>query len=95
MAIRLPDLTVPPVPYLPSATHRFLAGKDFEASSGGLPRGRIRVYDTGQSTGYHEFLKRSGAEEGDIMVADFDLILSRVSLRLEADDLLDDTAYES
>ena len=56
--------------------------------------GTIRVYDTGVSTGYKSFLRRAEAEEGDVLVADFDLVETAVTLHLEIDEILDYDAYE-
>ncbi len=59
----------------------------FEAvSERGVPCGRVSVYEQGSSGGYATFLTRSGADEGDVLFAHFDLVEGTVRLSL-GDDL--------
>jgi hypothetical protein len=75
---------------MPSAIRRLVAGGEFSAfSESGLPSGRIRVTEDGQSSGYGPFLARSGADEGDILIVEFDLTEHTACLRLGDDDTLE------
>jgi len=76
VGVRLPDLKSRAafIFLMPSAIRRLVADAEFSAfSESGLPSGRIRVREDGQSWGYGAFLERSGADEGDILIVEFDL----------------------
>jgi hypothetical protein len=75
---------------LPAAVKRFVVGRDFIATTErGTVCGKIRVYENGTSWGYDDFLARSGADEGDVLLAKFDLTRPSVTLILGDDDLLE------
>jgi hypothetical protein len=92
VGVRLPDLrSVASFIFLiPSAMRRLVADGEFSAfSESGLPSGRIRVTEDGQSWGYGRFLERSGADEGDIFIVEFDLAERTALLRLGDDEDLE------
>jgi hypothetical protein len=92
VGVRLPDLrSVASFSFLmPSAMRRLVADGEFSAfSESGLPSGRIRVTEDGQSWGYGRFLARSGADEGDILIVEFDLGERTALLRLGDDEDLE------
>jgi len=67
---------------IPAAISRYLRGRTFEAcnSSTGKACGQVVVTDEGTSYGYSPFLRHAAAEEGDVLVADFDFTSSKVVL---------------
>jgi hypothetical protein len=68
---------------IPSAIRRVVADREFLASSeSGIPSGKIRVMEDGQVWGYSPFLARSGADEGDILIVEFDLTANTAILQL-------------
>jgi hypothetical protein len=78
---------------IPSAVRHVLPTKDFVAESeGGHPLGRFRVYDQGQCVIPRDFLVRNGADEGDLLLAEFDLVSSVVKFALEDDERLEQIA---
>ena len=91
MAVRLPASYQAGVFGIPSAIQRYVEGRDFAArSEDGSLCGTIRVGEEGTSWGFGPFLSRNGADEDDILVADFDLANDAVTLRLGSDDLLEE-----
>jgi hypothetical protein len=48
--------------------------------------GRVRIYENGNSSGYAPFLRQAGADEGDILMAEFDLTSASVVLRLAGEE---------
>ena len=96
IAIRLPQHFENQVFGIPSALERLLAGRDFDAvDDDGVSCGRVRVYSSGQAAGYAPFLRRSGADEGDLLIVRFDLALGSVILGLTDDDGLDELSPQS
>jgi hypothetical protein len=90
IAFRLPADIESQVFGIPGAVKRFIAGQDFEGlAEDGSSCGRIRVYDYGISAGYGTFLKRAGADEGDVLMAKFDLVRRSVELSLTDDEELE------
>jgi len=92
VGVRLPDLkSVSSFIFLmPSAMRRLVADGEFSAfSESGLPSGRIRVTEDGHCWGYGPFLERSGADEGDIFIVEFDLAERTALLRLGDDEDLE------
>ncbi len=91
VAIRLPADLQTQVFGIPADARRYLVDRDFRAESeDGTQCGRVRIYSSGTSTGYAEFLRRSGADEGDIMLAQFNLVTGIVSLGLIDDEDLEE-----
>jgi hypothetical protein len=75
---------------------RFLAGRQFATKDeDGVSYGNIRVNDEGSSYGFGPFLRQRGADEGDILIAAFDLSGSTASLRLGGDELLEEISPET
>lgn len=68
---------------VPRALRPYVAGRTFEAvDDGGTRVGRVRWDENGTSWGYSGFLQASGARDGDILIADFDLLNASVLLQL-------------
>lgn len=67
---------------IPGAISRYLCGRTFEACnrSTGKVCGQVVVTDEGTSYGYSPFLRHVAAEEGDVLMADFDVTSSKVAL---------------
>lgn len=53
------------------------------------PVGTVVVDEDGMSWGYGPFLRRYGADEGDVLVIEFDVAAAEVTLRLEGFEHLD------
>jgi hypothetical protein len=69
---------------VPRAYVRLLASLTFTALNPlGEVVGQVRFNDTGTSWGYSPFLQAAGAEEGDVVIADFDLSSRTCRLSLE------------
>ncbi len=68
---------------LPGAVKRYLLGRDFAAIlPDGTRTGTVRVDDEGTSWGYGPALRRSGARDGELMLLDFDLAGSTVTIHV-------------
>jgi hypothetical protein len=69
---------------MPGAIKRYLAGRQFAVKDDdGIDYGSIRVNDEGSSYGFSSFLRQRGADEGDILIAEFDLNGGTALFRLE------------
>jgi hypothetical protein len=55
----------------------------------------MRVNDEGTFYGFGSFLRQRGADEGDILIAEFDLNGSTALLRLGDDELLEEISPET
>lgn len=89
VAIRLPEDPTSVLPHVPSAIGRYLVAQEYVArTTAGTDCGRIRIYENGNSFGYAPFLRQAGADEGDILLAEFDLVLATAVLSLVDDDQL-------
>lgn len=65
------------------ALRPYLAGRVFEAIDGaGADAGRVRWDENGTSWGYSVFLQRFKARDGDVLIADFNLVDGSVTLSL-------------
>jgi hypothetical protein len=79
----------------PAGTRSFLAGQKFAAfSHDGVPFGTVGVTQDGSVYGLSTFQSQSGCDPGDILVFEFDLAESRVTLVLGDEELLDRYAPE-
>ena len=91
IATRLPSRLNNYTLYIPSAIVRFLYGRRFVVrSKDGGEEGIVVIDEKGISWGYGSFLSRQGADEDDILLAEFDLVHEQVTLKLEAEDFLDE-----
>jgi hypothetical protein len=52
----------------------------------------VRIYENGNSSGYGPFLRQAGADEGDILLAEFDLSSRCAVLRLMDEEQLEELA---
>ena len=97
MAARLPAAHVGnPVLGIPGPIKRYLAGRQFTVSDDdGIPHGAVRVNNEGTSYGFGPFLRQRGGDEGDILIAEFDLQKSTALLRLGNDEVLEEMSPES
>jgi hypothetical protein len=81
---------------MPGAIKRYLAGRQFAAKDDdGIDHGSVRINDEGASYGFGSFLRQRGADEGDILIAEFDLNGGTALLRLGDDELLDEISPET
>ena len=81
---------------MPGAIKRYLAGRKFAAKDDdGIEHGNVRINDEGSSYGFGPFLRQRGADEGDILIAEFDLNGGTALLRLGDDELLDEISPET
>jgi hypothetical protein len=90
LTVEIPSVTGP-VLGIPSAIARYLAGRQFDAQTlEGMPTGTVVINEEGSSWGYGPFLRRRGAEVGDVMTLKFDLVTRSVTLSLGDDTALDE-----
>ena len=91
IAWRLPGSATGLVLGVPGAVRRYLTSTTFQAYTKDDERacGQIGVNDGGSSYGYVRFLQYSGADEGDTLLAEFDLGSRRVTLSIG-----DETVFE-
>jgi hypothetical protein len=81
---------------IPGAIKRYVSGRDFSGKDeDGIPRGIIRINDEGASYGFGPFLRQRGADEGDILVTEFNLEHGEALLRLGNDELLEEISPET
>lgn len=81
---------------MPGAIKRYLAGRQFTLKDDdGIDHGSMRVNDEGSFYGFGSFLRQRGADEGDILIAEFDLNGGTALLRLGDDELLEEISPES
>ena len=80
-----------PVIGVPSAIVRYVAGRHFSAvTQDESPVGTVVVDEKGTSWGYGPFLRRRGAETGDVLTIRFDLTSDHAVLTLTDSGDLDD-----
>lgn len=78
-----------PVIGVPSAIGRYVADRRFKAKTKeGMPAGTIAVDERGVSWGYGPFLRRRGAERGDALTIQFDLMAETATLSLDDETVL-------
>jgi hypothetical protein len=91
VAIRVPAAIATKMFGLPSAVVRYLKGRDYAAfTTEGHPCGTIKIYDGGNSGGWGRFLAMSGADEGDLLLATYNLASSSAVLSIIDDDDLEE-----
>ena len=92
VAWKLPAFTGSPVLGIPGAIKRYLSNQSFPAQPKDIDRsmGKISINDSGASYGYGPFLRYIGADEGDFLVAEFDLTHARVILSLNDERMIED-----
>jgi hypothetical protein len=74
---------------IPSAVRRYVQGRTFLATAeDGTDAGRVSVNEGGSSWGYGPFLRRMGADSGDVLRVDFFLEGETAVLKLGDADLL-------
>jgi hypothetical protein len=80
-----------PVIGIPSDVSRYVADRQFAAfTQDGSDTGTIVIDDRGTSWGYGPFLRRRGAEVGDVLTIRFDLVGEQVTLLLADEMELDE-----
>jgi hypothetical protein len=81
---------------IPGAIKNYLAGRQFSViDEDGISHGTVRVNDEGTSYGFGTFLRQRGADESDILIAEFDLGGGAALLRLGNDELLEEMSPET
>jgi Sigma-70, region 4 len=81
---------------IPGPIKRYLVGRQFAIKDDdGVSHGALRINDEGSSYGFAPFLRRRGADEGDILIAEFNLSSGEALLRLGNDEMLDEMSPES
>ena len=77
----------------PGAIQRYLIGQEFECKTkeGSHRCGTVVINDKGSSYGYGPFIRRYGLDENDILLAEFDLGESTVTLSTADDELLEES----
>jgi len=92
VAWTLPAMVGSPVFTIPSAVKRYLSNQSFAARPKDVDRsvGKISINDAGMSYGYAPFLRYIGADEGDLVLAEFDLAHSQVMLSINDDRIMED-----
>ena len=81
---------------IPGAIRHYVAGREFEARDDDrIVHGYIRVNDEGGSWGFGRFLRQRGADQGDILVIEFDLPKNIAVLRLGDDEVLEELSPET
>ena len=95
VAWRLPEILGSMVLSVPAAVVTYLGDREFEATDEyEVDSGRLRILETGHSFGYSPFLNRRGGDEGDILIAEFDLGEGTATLKLGDDVTLDEMSPE-
>ena len=91
IAARLPYNRTSLVLGVPGTLKRYLVDSKFPAidRDSGTLCGTISVNEGGTSFGYSTFLRISGAEQGDVMLCEYDLAARTVDLSLTEDSVLD------
>lgn len=80
---------------IPGAIRHYVAGRSYPAvDESGATCGTVGITSEGLSYGYGPFLQRRGADEGDVLVVEFDLTEQRAILRLGDDVLLEEQAAQ-
>ena len=94
IAIRMPRLPGRGLVFgIPGAVDQYVASQRFEAKAeDGSVVGTIAVDEKGSSWGYGPFLSRYGADEGDILRVEFDIVKNEVLLRLGGEELMDEVS---
>jgi hypothetical protein len=84
IAFRLPYSLASTVLGVPGTTKRYLAGRKFAGTdrATGTECGSISINDAGSAFGFSNFLRMSGAEPGDVLLAEFNLTQEKVYLSL-------------
>jgi hypothetical protein len=96
VAIRVPAGFETKNYWLPSSINRYLDGRDYEAiTAEGRPCGTVKIYRQGQSVGYSRFLRMAGADEGDLLLATFNLGASSVVLEIIEEDELEELSPQA
>ncbi len=81
---------------VPAAVRPYLSRRDFSATDeDNVAYGSIRINDEGSSWGFGKFLRQRGADEGDILIMEFDLTRNLAKLRLGDDELLEEMSPEA
>jgi hypothetical protein len=91
VAWRLPAVQSSIVLGIPGATRRYLSDRTFAAvaKETGRAYGNVSVNAQGSSYGYSPFLRSAGADEGDVLLAEFDISANMVHLDIGDENLLE------
>jgi hypothetical protein len=76
---------------IPAPIKRFISGRTFPAKDyEGTNYGNIKITNEGQSFGYGKYLSQKGADEGDVLIAEFNIIENIAILRLGDDEMIEE-----
>lgn len=91
VAWKIPQVGPGLVLAVPGAVRRYLANRKFMAIAKNTDRdcGQVSINDQGSSYGYGIFLRYHGADSGDILLAEFDLINNVADLVIADTDILE------
>lgn len=92
VAWKLPNTLAAIVLGVPGAVRRYLRGRSFRimVKESGKESGRVSVSDNGSSYGYGPCLRYLSADEGDTMLAEFDLAKEFVQISIADSTLLEE-----
>jgi hypothetical protein len=92
MAVRMPrrpDRAL--VVGIPAAIDHYIFGQRFTArAEDGSIVGELAVDEKRTSWGYGPYLSRYGADEGDILRIEFDIVVGKATLKLGGNELMDE-----
>ncbi len=96
LAARIPPASASKlVVSVPGAIRHYLSGREFDSKDeDGVAFGIVKVNSEGSSYGFAPFLRQRGADEGDILIAEFNLSNGAALLRLGGDELLEEMSPE-
>ncbi len=91
VAWKLPAAVTGLVLGIPGPVRRYLSNRNFPAIAKEVGRtfGQVSINEGGSSYGYGSFLRYEGADEGDTLLAEFDLTKSDVRLSIADGSLLE------
>ncbi len=96
VATRVPATPSGMVFSIPGAIRRYVSGRQFLArDDDGISHGTVRINDEGVSHGFGPFLRQRCGDEGDILIAEFDLESNGALLRLGNYELLEEMSPET
>jgi hypothetical protein len=89
IGIKVPDAVHNFVVGIPGSLLRFLRAQEFSIhSEDDTPRGKFSSSEDGVLYGFNRVLKEMGAEEGDVLIFEFNLVSSKVFLKVGDAELL-------
>lgn len=88
MSAKLPEFRQSLVLGVPSKIKRYVSGKTYLATDeAGKSCGNIYVNDNGSVYGFANYLRRKGADKGDIMIIKYDIVNNIVTLSVVSEEM--------